>query len=191
MNGLRREQTDPRSIQLNQGITESALDELLYRPRFPAALLDGPTVGNVGPAACRVYAKAAGTVNGRTDILAPQGGIWLKGNISIGVVWSGTVASTITNVQWAISVSVSALGQVPANLGTWSFAAAGPATINGLLYTEFPNSSGAAAIPWPVDASTVLVGVNIGRQAGIVTDTYLGDVNVFGFRVIYMPSAGH
>ena len=194
MNGFRREQTEIRDLIVNQGIVENSVDEMLYRPRRQATdlyLLAGPILGNVGPASCVVYPKAAGSAqSGRGDFMLPSG-LWLSGNVSVDLVWSGTVASAITNVQWIISVSVSAIGAVPANIGSYSYAAPGPGTINALMRTSFPNHAGNAPVPWPITGASVLVGINIGRQAALGTDTYLGDVNLFSYQLIYTPAKGH
>jgi hypothetical protein len=183
---MRREQTDPRSVQLNQGIIENALDDLLYRPRFSAAGLQpggGAVVGSIGPKGGVVLPAASATNQSARGAFMPPADFWVKGQLQVLVSWTGTAASTITNVQWNITISTATLGAAPVQ-STFALVTPGPAVVNGPVQTTFSQ-------PWAVDSSIVEIGINIGRRKDLGTDTYAGDVYIFAYRLIYIPAAGH
>lgn len=188
MKGMRRELVERRDLMNNQGITESALDELLYRPRFPATVLvpaAGAAFGNaIGPPEYLAYPKA-GTPAGRFALPAPPG-FWEKGSLGIRIIWTGDVASSITNVQWQVNMTLTAVGGVPAAITGPVPAVPGPGVINAVQDYTFQSAGF-----WPVDASIVTVGINVFRNSGSAADTYAGEARLFGFQVIYTPAAGH
>lgn len=187
MNGLRRETTEKRDLMTNQGVIESALDELLYRPRYPATVLvpaAGAAFGNVSSAAYLAYPKA-GTPAGRVSLPTPPR-YWEKGSMGIRIIWSGDTASAVTNVQWQVNMTLTALGGVPTVITGPQPAVPGPSVVNALQDYTFQTAGF-----WPVDASIISVGINIFRNGGSAADTYVGEARLFGFQVIYTPSAGH
>lgn len=190
MQGHRREQTDPRSIQLNQGIVESALDELLYRPRFPATVLipqadSGMAFSNVASAGYLSFPKAGGNIGGRCSIPTPRD-FWVKGNLTVRIQWSGDAASLATNLSWQVNMALTTGLGVPTGVSGPAAILPGPAVVNAIQDYTFM-----AAATFPVDSSIINLGVNIMRNGAIAADTYAGEGRLFGFQIIYTPAGGH
>lgn len=184
MNGYRTEQTDDRAVQANQGITEAALDELLYRPRFPvtAMLPSGGAVFTSPPAlqsSPYLAFPKAGTPMGRLDIIPPT--CWINGSLTVRIVWTGDTAS-VNTVDWQVNAAMTARGAAPIAALLAAASVAGPVGINQHIDTTFFSSVIA------VNASHVMAGVTLIRN---VADAYAGEVRVTGIQLIYQPAAGH
>lgn len=187
MNGYRREQTEPRGVQLNQGLTESALDDVIYRPRFSGVALSpsgGTAAGfTAGTATSYMVFPKAGTPVGRISYAIPSA-FWIGGTLTGRFVWSGSVASAVTNVRWQLQLAPTALGAVPAVVTTAVAVVAGPTAILAVQDTTF-------AATFPVNSSHIHLGISISRGATDATDTYAGDAWLYSFQIIYTPVAGH
>lgn len=186
MKGLRRELTERRDLMTNQGVIESALDEILYRPRFPATVLiptAGAAFGNAfGPPEYLAFPKA-GTPAGRVTIVPPAG-FWELGTLTLRLLWTGDAAST-NNVEWAFNGTLTPLGSASTTITGPVADVPGPAVVGSRLSYTFTTQA------FPVNASHAEFGLNIFRQATAGTDTYAGEARLFGFQVIYTPAAGH
>lgn len=186
MNGYRRDLTDSRAVQVNQGITESALDEILYRPRFPCRALE-PTAGAAGPvfanvAAAEYLAFAAGAdYRARVAVPLPTA-YWTAGTFTVRLLWGGSAVSANV-VQWQVNVAPTAVGGAPTNLATIVANTTGVTTVDAVLDYTFTTT-----VPI-VNSSHVLTGVSIGRNGTV--DTYPGEARLFGFQLIFTPTAGH
>jgi hypothetical protein len=185
MNGMRREQTNLRSIQLNQGVVESALDELLYRPRFSCQWLTpqagGPVFNNVNSTVCLDY--AAGANAGARMTWPVPSPFWVAGTATIKIWWTGDTVSN-TPVQWQFAMSPTALGGVPTNLtATIANVVFRFGTINAEQEYQFTSSVNV------LNSSHATSGVNITRNGAI--DTYPGIARLYAFQLIYTPAAGH
>lgn len=187
MFGFHRENVQARELASNQGITEDALDDTIYRPRFPCTSLfpaAGAALNFFGPAAYLAFPKA-GTPAGRFSLPAPAA-FWRQGSLTVRLIWSGDTASAVTNVQWQTNLTLTALGAAPAAITGPAPAVPGPAAANALQDYTF-----SADGFWPVTSAVISVGVNIFRNGGVAADTYIGEARLFGFQIIYTPSGGH
>lgn len=183
MNGFRRESVEPRDLTTNQGIVESALDELMYRPRFgPRALepFGGAVVGNVGASAYLALPNA-GNPGGRMTLLTPPA-FWVNGTINLRVIWGGSIASANT-VNWMFNYTTATVNAAPVAGTGPSVFFAGPGVINGHNDNTFTTA------PIPINSSHLAIGISLFINAG--AGTYVGEVRLFGFQVIYTPAGGH
>lgn len=181
MNGLRREQTDPRSIQLNQGVVEDALDASIYRPRFaPTQMI--PSGGAALNLLWMAYPKA-GSPSARSSMIVPSSH-WVKGTITCRIVWTGDTAST-NNVEWGFNMYIAAVGDVLAPITGPVVDIPGPSAVSKVLDYTFTTTA------FAVNSSHVYYDVTLFRNGGAAGDTYAGEARLLGFQVIYTPAAGH
>lgn len=182
MNGMRREQTDPRSVQLNQGITEEALDASIYRPRFaPTQMIP---LGGANLAILWMAFPKAGSPSARSSMVVPSSH-WSKGTITVRIIWTGDTAST-NNVEWALNMYIAAPGDVLGAAITGPVVdIPGPAAVNKVLDYTFTTTA------FAVNSSHVYYDVTLFRNGGSAGDTYAGEARLLAFQVIYTPAAGH
>ena len=187
MIGYRREQTEERSQQVNQQITEDALDSIVYRPNYPATVLSPYGTAAFGVGNGTAFLTLPNAVGGGGNVSLPiPTAYWIKGVLSVRIIWSGTVASAVTNVQWLLSMSLTKYNAAPATVSLATVDLAGPAVISALQDYTF-----SAGDTFPVDSSHILLGISLQRNGAAAGDTYAGDAKLQGFQVIYTPAAGH
>lgn len=193
MDSYRREQTDPRSIQVNQGIVEATVDDLIYRPRFPCTALfpdaaSGAAYGAVaGSSSLHIAYPNAGSPTARMSWPVPSA-LWLRGTLSVRIVWSGDTASAVTDVVWRCNFAITALNGVPTGITGPQVAVAGPSVIGAIQNRVFTAEQAGF---FPIDSSAIHLGLAVVRDAGAAADTYAGEARLHSFQLIYTPVAGH
>jgi hypothetical protein len=204
MNGMRRELTNRKTVsstkddqgvvstvllnvphlrdhRVNYGIIESALDEVLYRPRFPPAAFI-PAAGAVLGPFYMAFPKA-GTPRMGMGIPSPAF-YWTTGTFTVKILWTGDTAST-NPVEWAYNMFITPVGGVPTAIVGPTMDVAGPSVIGAIISSTFTTSV------FAVDSSMVYVLISLLRNSGAAGDTYTGEARILGVQLIYTPSAGH
>lgn len=185
MNGYRRELATSRDLETNQGITETALDDTIYRVRFSPTVMTpsaGAALFAVGPLMAMQYPDAA-TAAARANYVVPTQ-MWIKGTITIRLIYGGDTSST-NPIVWGTNFVVATSGSsLLAASGVAVQALPGPATARTPLVGTLTRNL-------PVDASTLVLGINIYRDGLAAGDTYAGIAELYGWELIYTPAGGH
>lgn len=186
MDGYRRQQTVDRDLQVNQSITEDALDDLIYRPRFtcralePTAGAAGPVFGNTNSHEYLGYAAGA-NLAARLSWPIPTA-YWINGTVTLRIIWAGDTVSA-NPVQWQFHMSPTIVGAAPVNLAVTAANMPAVTVVNALMDYTFATTVNA------VNSSHISTGLNIQRNGAI--DTYPGIAKLFDFQLLYRPAAGH
>lgn len=187
MDNYRREQTDPRSLQVNQGLTEDVVDDGYYVWRlspgdftanaaFPGALLE-----ESGSFAAIKLPDAVTTV---VQCQRRRPRFWYPGRFRVDLDYTSPAANI---ALFSINVQVETLikaGVVtaPTNLGPGSFTIPGPAVASTLLQDSRYTTSA-------MTGDAHLVAVRIFRDG--LADANNGRLDIVAVTLTLIPAAGH
>lgn len=184
MDGFRKEQTGTRDLVLNQGISESGLNDLIYSPRFPpGSLIPGGGAALTALGYWMAYPNA-GTPSATLSWSIPAP-FWVRGTLTARILWTGDTASAATSVEWQLSASITKLGGVLAVVAGPILDVSGPAAVGTVLSTTF------TAATFAVNSSHAYLGVEIKRNSAAARDNYAGEARLLSLQLLYRPAAGH
>lgn len=182
MNGFRRDQTDSRSLVVNQGVAEDHVNDDYYKEYLPAGrfLPFAPASGTSERFDYWVFPDAQSTqrINSSIDVKR----LWINGNLEATYFFTGDAAST-NPIRWNWVASARAIGEsIGAGEINVSADVAGPAAANLLQSYTFTTYL-------TINSDDVLVGMRVLREGAHANDTYAGNAHFIGCLLRFIPAS--